>query len=617
MDRFKHFLENRGADLCKSSQFLQYYALPYVPDPRRHPSFNDIFADSWVPNLVSSLSQFLDKALNSRSTPKLLSLIRESQRSDETDHLLIEVKTLKAQIKDQLINEDALKSKLKLLQTDYHNLITIASELVQTLASCIAGQRITPEYLSRIVQKLSSFKKSASHARGKQQSSMKPPAPGLADFYQPKQQVSSLPVEQRMDYNGLQKFLMTQPKDEAMVRRQALLLQALRFRLMRAQNGSSRRTILNALIAHDFLSMKPSENKLMKCILDPRTPSIVREQLARLTNMLATDSAGREYLLLRNGQFVTALVNAMKQETVDSEYRQNILGTLQKLSLRRLGQSVMNKEHVVTFLQEVFKDLDNLSEYTIEYGSALMMNLCLRTAGRKECIANPERTLHVLNELIEHDNVQVKTYVNGTLYSILSEPSLKEQARAIGLEEQLKYLLQVSDEQLVKQIEFVIERLNNEEEDDESNDAESEDGEEDDNIDEDDDVAIFEDDDEHFNPHSANEKSGDELLEVFTKDPSIINGRRSSLSLSSTRPTTPLMARRTSLSKVVGKQGTNTNFSIEQLKQIAAQTQQAGNNNNSVKSSPFNGPKNPDEEQEFSLAFATRSKIVRTPDLSN
>jgi hypothetical protein len=43
METFKAFLETRGADLSKTSQFLPYYALPYVPDPRHHPSFSDLF----------------------------------------------------------------------------------------------------------------------------------------------------------------------------------------------------------------------------------------------------------------------------------------------------------------------------------------------------------------------------------------------------------------------------------------------------------------------------------------------------------------------------------------------------------------------------------------------
>ena len=31
---FKYYLDNRGADLSKTGEFLQYYALPYIPNPQ-------------------------------------------------------------------------------------------------------------------------------------------------------------------------------------------------------------------------------------------------------------------------------------------------------------------------------------------------------------------------------------------------------------------------------------------------------------------------------------------------------------------------------------------------------------------------------------------------------
>lgn len=43
MEAYKMFLETRGADLSKTEQFLPFYALPYVPDPRAHPSFKELF----------------------------------------------------------------------------------------------------------------------------------------------------------------------------------------------------------------------------------------------------------------------------------------------------------------------------------------------------------------------------------------------------------------------------------------------------------------------------------------------------------------------------------------------------------------------------------------------
>ena len=36
---FKSYLDSRGAELSKTSEFLAYYALPYIQNPMEHPSF--------------------------------------------------------------------------------------------------------------------------------------------------------------------------------------------------------------------------------------------------------------------------------------------------------------------------------------------------------------------------------------------------------------------------------------------------------------------------------------------------------------------------------------------------------------------------------------------------
>jgi hypothetical protein len=76
----------------------------------------------------------------------------------------------------------------------------------------------------------------------------------------------------------------------------------------------------------------------------------------------------------------------------------------------------------------------------LEYSTALLMNLSLRNAGKDRCEQPELELLHVLNELLENENMQVRTYVNGTLYSIFKRASLREAAKALGMEEILQYL---------------------------------------------------------------------------------------------------------------------------------------------------------------------------------
>ena len=43
MAAFRGYLESRAADLAKNQDLAPYFALPYVPDPSRHPSFKNLF----------------------------------------------------------------------------------------------------------------------------------------------------------------------------------------------------------------------------------------------------------------------------------------------------------------------------------------------------------------------------------------------------------------------------------------------------------------------------------------------------------------------------------------------------------------------------------------------
>ncbi|KAJ3103127.1 LisH domain-containing protein armc9 [Phlyctochytrium bullatum] len=63
MEAFKHFLGTGGADLCKTTQFLSFYALPYVPDPKVHPSFGELFAERYLSELEDRFWHFLTMAL--------------------------------------------------------------------------------------------------------------------------------------------------------------------------------------------------------------------------------------------------------------------------------------------------------------------------------------------------------------------------------------------------------------------------------------------------------------------------------------------------------------------------------------------------------------------------
>jgi len=45
---FKHYLDTKGVELSKTSEFLAFYALPYIPSPIDHPSFKALYTREWV-----------------------------------------------------------------------------------------------------------------------------------------------------------------------------------------------------------------------------------------------------------------------------------------------------------------------------------------------------------------------------------------------------------------------------------------------------------------------------------------------------------------------------------------------------------------------------------------
>ena len=44
MADFKAYLETRGSSLSQTTEFLPFYALPFVPNPKVHPSYKELFS---------------------------------------------------------------------------------------------------------------------------------------------------------------------------------------------------------------------------------------------------------------------------------------------------------------------------------------------------------------------------------------------------------------------------------------------------------------------------------------------------------------------------------------------------------------------------------------------
>ncbi|KAL5020731.1 hypothetical protein ScPMuIL_002186, partial [Solemya velum] len=263
-------------------------------------------------------------------------------------------------------------------------------------------------------------------------------------------------------------------------RNKALLLQALRWRLTQSA-PHLRDPVMTAFVQNDLLGCAtPGEHRDVVLSLLTAPLEILRQSASRMFNAFASMSAGRTYLA-QNQDLFKGLMDNLRSEDKDSITREMILGALQKLSLRRNLQTAMIDKGVIEWLVKVLEDNDSLSDYTLEYSVALLMNLCLRTAGKKRCIQNANQTLKVLSDLLGHENQEIRPYVNGALYSILAIPTIREEAKAMGMEEILRCFIKEDQPDMNRQIEFIIKQLNSTESVDEyeSDDEEDEEDEED------------------------------------------------------------------------------------------------------------------------------------------
>lgn len=79
-DAFKRFLETRGSEFSETSEFLSFFALPYMPRAHENKSIAHVFTKEWLGKLRNRLSEFLAnhlKGSNSFGASRKLSHLQE------------------------------------------------------------------------------------------------------------------------------------------------------------------------------------------------------------------------------------------------------------------------------------------------------------------------------------------------------------------------------------------------------------------------------------------------------------------------------------------------------------------------------------------------------------
>ncbi|KAK9511616.1 hypothetical protein O3M35_000240 [Rhynocoris fuscipes] len=140
MDMFKSFLAENGAEFTNDPEFLPFYALPFVENPKSHPAFNKVFEENWRNELKQTVEQFLiNFSCGNDVIPQLVQLylnnesIANAKEKEDQSLSLIEENSKK--LKD-------VKRKFHKLKKDYQKLIGVANELSSSLEKSVQGEAV-------------------------------------------------------------------------------------------------------------------------------------------------------------------------------------------------------------------------------------------------------------------------------------------------------------------------------------------------------------------------------------------------------------------------------------------------------------------------------------------
>lgn len=449
MENFKLYLEQEGPNFSKSEEILSFFALPYMPNPQDHPAFKQIFTNKWLNSLKDKIRVVIGKE-SLESSPILQKMYDKYIDLDKKtdDRILGQVQNLERQLATVKEENSRLKQKINKVENNYEEyvseILNISKKTVEMLEACRHGSKVTEASMQEIYVGLSKFDKS-----------IKPPHPDLP----------SEPIQ--LNYAMIIRDLSALQDDLKI----CALLQALRWRLTRTSRANRRENMENFVKFNILSTQKPHDTLLDQLLASTRR---VKEYLLRLLNVLSSEKIGRVYLLTKE-KLVISLVNVLFTEKQDSTLRQNTLGVLQKLSLKKTAQIEMIQVDMLDWLLKILKhEFEGICEYTLEYATALLMNLSLRTLGKEKLCKAPEEVMSLLLKFISHENSQVRTYINGTLYSILTKKKLKTAAFRMGIEKKLKVLQSKADENINRQINFILEQLHQQENDCQTDEAEEE-----------------------------------------------------------------------------------------------------------------------------------------------
>ena len=606
MEDFKKYLEQKEIELSKTTEFLAYYALPYIPNPKGHPTYEKLFKPEWTNELKEQLQNCIKFYLPSptKKYPVLFdlatgknitmvqtdvnnsNLFNKEENKDnninnisnnkinlelkkENEKLIEEIKRLKSKdekskiafidsqktwsnlalniisysfglidiynnavnntanpqvdkIRQKLIKyQNFLKKNVEELEKNKNannSSLMVKKEEIEVIEDSMLNANNISLKNNNNVNNINNYSLKNNNNRiierdrdtfGTSENNNILINENINNYSRDEQDNENLQKGRsiQIDYEpenliDMKRFISAlnrkiQVDDNKLI----YIFREIRLRIFRRNNRQLSELTLYELFMYDLFGTLSKSSNLFHELINNQ---ILNLEVMKILNSLASMNKGRNYLLAKE-TLIDDIVQCMIREKTDSDLRQKCLGTIQKFTLRSQPQNKLIELNVIHYIVNLFaNESDTLSDYTIEYGLALIMNLSLRKAGREKFEAIADKTILILQKFMDKDNIQVLTCINGTLYSLLKKQKFKNEARLKGLDIQLQNT-KTDNQQLKKQITYILEELNKQPEEEEY----------DENFEED--INAKDEDENNYDDYSEGESIDGNLLEEHYK----------------------------------------------------------------------------------------------------
>ena len=523
MEEFKSFLERNKPQSESSSEFLAYYALPYIPDPRNNFTYVNLFKPEWTACIIEQIEKCVEyyspnkvcnlPLLYDISMGKKIININNNINNNLRGYIGKEGKKMKELIEENKDLKDKEENNKKIFLESQKNWCSLALDIIncsfdlvelcnklsnnQNLANIdeISNKlikyekflvnnlndlnknkispeiKITPLNIKHVLSRESNINITSNTNINNNVSISMNSINNIHKNSSPDtttKKISNLSVSKELKKNKINKIEM---KDSIInMKKLNLILNSKHpiynekinhlFKEIRekiySKDNTLRTLTLYQIFFYDILGAL-SNNSLFKQLLSNKNINL---EVIKLVNSLANYNIGKNYLL-SNNNIIEDIVKLMIAENTDTPLRQNCLGSLQKFSLRNEPQNKLIELNVIHYLIDIFMfQGDILSDYSIEYGLALLMNLSLRKGGKEKFEAVGEKIINILIKYLKYENIQILTCINGMLYSLIKMKKIRKLAVELGIIESLENLKKLKNEQINKQIKCIQDELN-------------------------------------------------------------------------------------------------------------------------------------------------------------